>query len=609
MTESSQKSSISRLAWMLRFARPYRRSWIFILFLTLAFSPISLATPWPMLILVDHVLGSVPAPPWLATIKGILPGADSAYGMVAWVAVAGLGFFLLGALLDALLTLASFRVGQRMSFDLAQDLFARIQRRSLLFHGRNTVGDLLSRITGDSWCVYSIVDTLLLGPIRSIITLVLMIALMARMDWKLTLVALIAAPFIVGSSYWLGAPIRLAAKVRREVESRLLTHVQQTLSGIPVVQAFAQEDREQQRFREFADAAIGAQKRTTFAGQFHNLGTGLIAAIGSALVLWVGINHVLAGVITFGAVWVFLSYLGGMQEQFRALVTLNANIQSLSANADRVAEMMDPEGDVAEPLTAIALPRARGDVRFESVTFGYEPDRPVLRAIDLHVPVGGKLAIVGSSGAGKSTLAGLVPRFFDPWDGRILLDGRDVRQMKLRSLREQVAVVLQEPFLFPLTVAQNIAYGKPDATREQIEAAAQAAGAHEFILQMPQGYDSFLGEHGSGLSGGERQRISIARALLKDAPILILDEPTASLDAATEAGLLDALGRLMAGRTTLIIAHRLSTVRRADRIVVLDNGQIAEQGAHAELVAAGGIYCEMYETQIGRRRKPVTVES
>jgi ATP-binding cassette subfamily B protein/subfamily B ATP-binding cassette protein MsbA len=298
-----------------------------------------------------------------------------------------------------------------------------------------------------------------------------------------------------------------------------------------------------------------------------------------------------------GSILVFLAYLRAFYDPLNALMYAPSALHFVAGSARRVMEVLEAEREVAERPGAAPLARARGQVALQGVTFGYEPGRPVLRAVDLEARPGETVAIVGPSGAGKSTLVGLVPRFYDPWAGRVLLDGADLRDLRLADLRAQVALVLQEPFLFPVSVADNIAYGRPQASRAEVEAAAEAANAHAFIAALPDGYDTVVGERGATLSGGERQRLAIARALLKDAPILVLDEPTAALDAQTEALLLQALERLMAGRTTLIIAHRLSTIRRADRIAVLDGGALAELGTHAQLLAAGGLYATLHRLQ------------
>src|SRR5438093_2928783 len=375
--------------------------------------------------------------------------------------------------------------------------------------------------------------------------------------------------------------------------------IQRTLTGIPVVQAFAQEEREHHRFEQFAAAAIRAQQRSTLIGSINSLTSGLVTTLGTGLVLWVGARHVKDGHLTIGYLIVFLVYLGSLHSQMKVLANIYNALQGASASVERVMAVLETEPEVADKPGAMPLTSANGKIQLQAVTFGYEREKPVLRNLSLEVQPGECLAIVGSSGAGKTTLAGLVPRFFDADQGRILVDGQDVREVRLADLRRQVSLVLQEAFLFPTTIAENIAYGRPGATRQEIETAAQAANAHEFITRLPQGYDTPLGERGATLSGGERQRLSIARAILKDAPVLILDEPTSALDSQTESSILQALERLMAGRTTLIIAHRLSTVRNADRIVVLRDGQIVESGTHEQLLARAGEYAKLHKLQFG----------
>jgi ATP-binding cassette, subfamily B, bacterial len=578
-----------------------RRLFLLIVGMTVAASLLAAAQPWPMAIVVDQVLKKLPRPAAMVAAFQWLGIDPATSGLLLVAVLGGLAIFVLNSALEMGLTTLWTLAGRRMVYQLAEELFARLQRRSLIYHSRHPVGDVMSRITGDCWCVNQVVESLFFAPGHALLTLAIMVFLMARMDPGLTLLAVAIAPLMVGASFLVGKPLQMAAKVKREVESRIQAHIQQTLTGIPVVQAFVQEDRERARFAQFADAAIRAQQRSTLLGSLNSLGSGLITTAGTGVVLWVGARHVLTGSLTLGDILVFIVYLTSLQAQMKTLAQTQTTFRKIQASVNRVLEELLASEEVSDKPQALALPAARGHVQLEQVRFGYEPDRPVLRDVSLEAKPGETLAIVGETGAGKSTLVSLIPRFFDPWAGRVLVDGKDARDLQLQSLRRQVALVLQEPFLFPLTIAENIAYGRPEATRQEIEAAARTANAHEFIERLDDGYDTVIGERGATLSGGERQRLSIARALLKDAPILILDEPTSALDAETEARLVEALERLMAGRTTFIIAHRLSTVRRANSILVLKDGQIVERGSHQELLARGQVYAHLHEMQFGTK--------
>ena len=588
-----------RTRLLLSYASRYRSGWLLIAVVTVLSSVFSLAQPWPMKILVDQVLGKAPMPPALHAALAFLPGSGTTEGLAAWVAAAGLVVFGINSWVDVLLTRSWVRVGQGMVYDLAGDLFSRVQRRSQTFHQQNPVGDLMVRVTSDSWCVHAVVDSLLFAPGQVLLSAGIMLVLMVQMHPGLTLVSVAVAPLLLISSIAGGRRIRATAEAKRAIQGAMQSHLQQSLSGISVVQAFTREDREQRRFDRLIADSIRAQLRNTLVGGTFKLGSGLVETSGKAAVLWMGTREVMAGRLSVGALLVFLAYLTTLQKQLGGLTRIYSSLQGAAPSVKRVLEILETAPEVQEAADALPLPPLRGDVRLEQVTFGYDPARPVLRGVSLHVRPGETLALVGATGAGKSTLASLLPRFFDPDLGRVLLDGHDLRTVQLRSLREQVALVLQEPFLFPITIAQNIAYGRPDATPEQIEAAARAANAHAFIARLPQGYDTVVGERGATLSGGERQRLAIARALLKDAPVLILDEPTSALDAETERLLLEAVERLTEGRTTLVIAHRLSTIRRADRIVVLADGEVVEEGTHAELLAQGGRYAHLYRLQVG----------
>jgi len=584
---------------LFRYAAAHRRGWIGILVAMGLSTALSLLQPWPFKILVDHVLGDATMPPALSTAIQWLPGGRSKSGLLAWIVVCGPIVFLAETVLDVGLTLAWTRVGRGTVNDLARDLFARIQRRSLLFHTQHPLGDSLSRITGDSWCVYNVVDTLLFAPSHALLSFLATLVIMVRLDSRLTLLAVAVAPFMAGSAWLFGRPLRRAAQAKRAIESRIESHLQQTLSGIPVVQAFTREDAETRRFQAYAGEAIRAHQRAAVVESASSLGSGLITTLGTAAVLWVAATRVLGGHLTIGGTLVFLSYLGLLQWQMSTLTGVYSNLQSAAASIDRVIAVLETDDPVRDLPGAPRLPVIRGHVSIQHVVFAYHADRPVLRDVSLEAQPGDTIAIVGRTGSGKSTLVSLIPRFFDPASGRVLMDGHDVRSIRLESLRQQIAIVLQEPFLLPISVLDNIRYGRPDASRADVIAAARAANAHVFIENLQQQYDTVLGERGATLSGGEQQRIAIARALLRDAPILILDEPSSALDAENERVLLDALAHLMHGRTTFVIAHRLSTIRRATRIAVMDDGVIVEEGTHDELLARKGYYERLHRLQYG----------
>jgi ATP-binding cassette subfamily B protein/subfamily B ATP-binding cassette protein MsbA len=599
MMSSSSTNRPNRYVRMMRYAWPYRRGWAAIVIVTLLSSAFSVLTPWPMKVLVDNVLGSAPMPPAVGRVLAWLPFSGSAGGMIAWVVFSVLVIFGVNSIIDVVLTRLWIRIGQGMVYDLAAELFARIQRRSLLFHTRTPVGDSMARVAGDSWAVHNVVDTLLFAPLHAATTLALMLVLMLRMNVPLTLLSLLIAPLMSGIAVLLGKRIRDAAHAQRQIESQLQSHVQQTLSGIPVVQAFAQEDREHGRFVQFSSAYIRAMRRSALVGGIAGFGAGLVTTVGTAIVLLYGARQVLHGSLSVGSLLVFLAYLAALQKQLGAFTGIYAALQTTRAKLDRVCDVLETEPEVQQRAGAITLARPMGAVAFENIVFGHDPDRPVLHGISLHAQPGETIAIVGATGAGKTTLMGMLPRFFDPWSGRVTLDGHDLRDLGLAALRRAVAIVPQETFLFPTSVAENIAYGRPGATRAEVIRAAEAANAREFIERLPDGIDTIIGERGATLSGGERQRLSIARALLKDSPVLILDEPTSALDALTEQSILEALERLVDGRTTFIIAHRLSTIRRADRIAVLEHGRLVELGSHETLLRRGGLYARLHRMQSG----------
>lgn len=595
------RTSVRNYRRILRYAVKRWPALLLILGLTGASSAVAVLQPWPLKILVDYALGGHAAPAVLRTILERI-WVDPTPGVLIVTAVlAGIGIFALQSLLRVAITWVWSATSQHLLYELAADLFSRLQRLSLLFHRRRPIGDSLSRLTGDTWCVCTVTDSLLLAPAGSVFTLATVSAVAWRLDPQLTVLSVALAPVLAGSALHFGKRLKQRARQDREAASLLMSFVQQTLAAIPVVQAFGTENRNRLRFLLLSRNAVTATQRLMLVKTTFLSINGLVTAVGAAIVVFFGGQRVLSGEITVGSLLVFVTYLRSLQGAIGGLMTHYGSLKSQEASIDRVLEILDSEELVRNAPHAIPLPAPSsgrcGHVAFEEVTYGYEPGRPVLHGITLEARPGECVAIVGSTGAGKSTTLSLIPRFIDPWNGRITMDGTDLRDVQLDSLREQVAVVLQEPFLLPLTVAENIAYGRPDADRDEIVAAAVAANAHEFIRRLPGGYDAVVGQRGATFSGGEKQRLSIARALLKDAPVLIMDEPTSALDVQTETQILEALERLMEGRTTFIIAHRLSTVRRADRIIVLEDGRAVETGSHHDLTAAVGRYHSYYALQ------------
>jgi ATP-binding cassette subfamily B protein/subfamily B ATP-binding cassette protein MsbA len=524
-------------------------------------------------------------------------------GLISVSGAASLALFAVGGGLSLALMWLWAVAGQRMVFDLSTDLFQRLQRLSFGYHARHPVGDSLCRLSGDTWCVYNL-SSRLFSPFEQILMLATVGTVAWRLNPRLAIFALAAAPALAASSVYFGRRLKARAKLGREAHSRLASFVHQCLACIPVVQAFTTEKRNAQQYKQLSADAVELSQRASLVGGLYGIVNGLVSTAGTAAILYAGGQQVIAGKLSVGSLIVFLAYVRKMQYATETLLKTYGSVKPVEASIERVMEVLEiGEHEVCDSRDARPLPpRAAGQgvsIRFEDVTFGYQPGRATLKQITLEAQPGETVALVGPTGAGKSTLVSLIPRFYDVWSGRVCVDGVDVRSLKVASLRAQIAMVLQDPFLFAISVADNIAYGRPHATRAEIIAAAEAANADAFIRQLPEGYDTVLTERGQTLSGGERQRLAMARALLKDAPALLLDEPTSALDTITEASVLEALDRLRMNRTTFIIAHRLSTIRRADRIVVLDEGSILETGSHVELVARSGLYQRLDALQFG----------
>lgn len=561
-----------------------------------------LLEPWPLKIVFDYVFGSKPMPGWLT-------------GPVSWLGtgkVAALNFAVLGVLLIAVFhAISSYfekylttSVGQWVVHDLRRVLYSHIQRLSLSFHDQKRTGDLISRVTSDIDAVQSLISTVLLGMLVNVLTLVGMIGVMFYLNWKFTLIALMVAPGLFLVVYYFTHRIKKASRAVRKREGEVVNILEEVLSSIRVVKAFAREDYEQERFEKESLKTVEASLAARSVKAKLPPMVEIIVACGTCLVLWYGARLVLTGVLTPGELLVFLLYLGKMYKPMRELSKMTDTISKAQVGWERVREVLENEMQVSDLPNARRAPRFKGEIEFDHVSFSYTKEQAVIDDISLKIKPGQLAALVGPTGAGKTTIVSLLPRFYDLTSGEIRIDGTDIKQFKSRSLRQQMSFVLQETLLFRATVAENIAYGKPEATREEIIRAAKQANAHEFIEKMTDGYDTMVGEHGVTLSGGQRQRITIARAIIRDAPILILDEPSAGLDAASEKLVFDALENLMEGRTSIVIAHRLATVRRADVIFVIDGGRVVEQGTHDELLAKSGLYSKLYELQFNENNSP-----
>jgi ATP-binding cassette subfamily B protein len=559
--------------------------------------------PWPTKVLIDNALRGVPLSGPLASAVGHLPGVTKPADLIGWCVLVTVLLFLISWVLTAALAIAGISVGKQLSYDLAADLFAHLQRLSLRYHARRSTGDAIRRVLVDSGCLSTFVKDALIPVLTSVVMLIVMLAILWRLNPVLAMVSLGVIPIIGWAFYRYIGPMTETSYAQQKLDARIYETVERAVALVPAVQAFCREAHVNREFRAAtADAHAATLVATDVQLKFKTM-IGLATALGTAGLIWLGAYQFLAGNLTAGGLLVFLSYLATLYSPLAVLAYSSSTVQSAAASARRVREVWHTSSEPRERPGALTLGRARGEVRFEHVTVGYEPSRAVLQDVNVRAAAGQTIAIVGPTGAGKSTLVSLIPRFADPWAGRITLDGHDLRDLTIEGLRRQVALVLQDAFLFPISIAQNIAYGRPGATPDEIEAAARAANAHDFITRLPEGYDTVIGERGATLSGGERQRLSIARALLKDAPVLVLDEPTASLDVLTESLLLQALRRLTAGRTTFVIAHRLTTVRQADLIIVLDGGWIVEAGSHDALMVEEGAYARLHARQFGSVRR------
>jgi ATP-binding cassette subfamily B protein len=569
---------------VLRYYRPFLWQTIFGLCLAILGIGLNLLKPWPFKIIVDDFLRAGPTirPDWRTWVLLLclaLIGIQFLWGIINWIT-----------------NYLFVKIGLQALLKLRTDLYSYLQFLSLKYHDARRSSDSSFRVAYDSQSIQTIYNKGFTNIFGSVITLIGTFVIMLRLDWQLTLVSLGIVPLVVGAIYLFAHRIRRESTSIQEHESAVLAQAQEGLSSIRMVHAFGREEFEVRQFHQQARQSLQANLRLTLTNVNSALVISTLMVVGTAVMYYIGTLHVLAGTLTLGSLLVFSAYLLMLYQPLESLTYTAWAMEGATAGAKRCFEILDRQDDVVDSPGAIAISSAQGAIGFQAVSFGYAADRCVLREIDLRIEPNQIVGLAGGTGAGKSTLLSLVPRFYDPTKGSITLDGCDIRQIIKKTLRAQIAIVLQDTLLFSTTVRENIAYGRPDATEEEIIEAARRAQADEFIREMPQGYDSLVGERGGHLSVGQRQRIGIARAFLKNAPILLLDEPTSALDPTTESAIMETIKELMRGRTTLIATHRLATIHNLDQIIVLDHGRIVEQGRGPELIARGGVYGKLYSS-------------
>jgi len=579
----------------LAYFRPNLAATVVAMVLTLVGNAFNLLRPWPLAFIVDKLLPASANGTHGLSIWGHDLGGWSLPTILMIVCSLMVVLHILAGGIGYVTSIITLRVGLHAILRMRTELYAYLHSLPLKFHDERRSSDSSFRVAYDSQSIQSIYSRWFF-VFQSAITLGATFATMWAFDYQIALLSLLVVPFMVLAIYLYAKRIREQSTQIAEQESAVLTAAQEGLSSVKMVQAFGREDHEVGQFRVRAHGSLEANLRQNATSMKSSLLVGTLIAASSAAMFYVGARHVMQGTLTIGQIWYLSTLLLMLYQPLEALTHIAWGLQGAASGVQRCFEVLDRANDVPDAPEAYELTGTRGDLVFENIAFGYSADRPILQKVNVHIEPGQTVAFVGGTGAGKSTMLSLVPRFYDPTAGRVLLDGHDVRELTKKSLRNQISIVLQDTLLFSTTVRENIAYGRPDATEEEIIEAAKRAQAHEFILAMPEGYLSQVGERGGHLSVGQRQRLGIARAFLKNAPILILDEPTSALDPTTEAAIMTTLEELMRGRTTLIITHRIATVHRVDKIVVLGDGTVLEEGKGPELVTRGGRYAQLYRS-------------
>ena len=560
---------------------------------TLGATAAELLKPWPLKIILDHVILDKPVPRALRALQGLLPA-----GKVPLLLEAAAGIVviaLLGGLFSYFQIFITSSIGYRMVYALRRELFTHLQTLSLAFHTRARSGDLLTKIAGDTNTLKDVFADSILKFTSYVLTVAGMLAILAAIDWKIGFIALATLPFLGYSLLHLYRKTKLSVKTQKRQEGKVASRMSEVLQAVPLVQAFARERYEAEQFDAVTQETVRESIRVARLEAAATRSSEIITALGTAAAVLFGAFQVLKGRMLPGDLVLVVGYLTNMYKPIRQLAKLSTDFSKAMASAERISEILDIEPEIVDLPDALPAKGLRGEIVFRDVSFDYGDGRDVLRNVSFAVAPGQRLALVGVSGAGKSTIVSLILRLYEPQRGAILIDGRDIRQYRRASLRRHIGLVLQQSILFGATIRENIAYGKPRATSQEIEAAARAANADEFIRELEHGYDTVIGERGATLSGGQRQRIAIARALIRDAPILILDEPMTGLDGESEGKVREALDRLTAGKTSVIVTHDLQSVADADQVLVLDGGSVVDRGTHAELVERSGRYRELYE--------------
>ena len=583
------------LIWSL--LKPYRGILALVLVAMVLQMGATVAAPWPLKVVLDNVVGEHKLPHWLSDLLQPFFHHGTKMEIAAAAAIALVLIALIGAIASGIANYYTASIGQYIANDLRLRTYDHLQQLSLNYYSEHDLGTLLSTMTADVQTIQSFASGATLDIVVDLLTIISMLAIMFWLNWDFTLIAVAITPFMLVIISRFKKAVKKAQKEVRKQQSNIVTVVQQGLESVRVIKAFGRQDLEQEELSEVSKATVDASLKARRVKAMLSPLVTVVVALCTAFVLWRSSSLILKGAMTAGALTVFLSYLAQFFKPVKDLATMTNTIAQTAVGVDRIRAILEANDVIPQKEEAVDPGSFKGNIEFQNVVFGYNKDACVLKDVSFKIGAGQMIGVVGPTGSGKSTIVSLIPRFYDPNSGRVTIDGVDLRDVQVRALRSQIAYVLQETILFRGSVADNIAYGKGTATRDEIVAAAQLANADGFISQMPQGYDTLVGDRGDTLSGGQRQRIGIARAIIRDNPILILDEPTAALDSESEKLVMEALTRLMKGRTVITIAHRLSTIRDADKIVVLTQGVLAEQGSHDELMALNGVYAGLYHAQ------------